>query len=441
MNTNLIKVYVSGDSTVGSLMEMSVQQGDINSRIVECEIYERKSDGKCGYVLTPYDVSTYNVLVVYEFTDENGVVQATPEYSCTSLGSNKVRFNIPNAPLVHTGIVDTQLKIYDVGTQAILNSATFKFEVLRTIGAGTAENDDIPILLQLISQVEELNNNVTQAEESRVNAENLRVQEFNGMKAEIATTVSNANSSIQTAIDAATAATNAATAAANLVPNQVLTDAVTATNNANTATTAANNAADAANTAAANANAAAEAIQGDISTHVNDKQNPHEVKYAQLADKPTLSTVATSGSYNDLTNTPTTNDLRDMLRDVFYPVGSIYQSVNNVDPSTFIGGTWQKIEGKFLLGSNSTYALGSTGGSATHTLTQNEMPVHRHVSPIADTSLTSYTISTNGRGITGTVYVQEGQAGFQPYGSNTGGGQPHNNMPPYEAVNIWKRTA
>jgi hypothetical protein len=61
-----------------------------------------------------------------------------------------------------------------------------------------------------------------------------------------------------------------------------------------------------------------------------------------------------------------------------YPVGSIYMSVNNVSPATFIGGTWEQLKDRFLLGAGSSYAAGSTGGAATHTLTTAQMPSHTH---------------------------------------------------------------
>ncbi len=50
-----------------------------------------------------------------------------------------------------------------------------------------------------------------------------------------------------------------------------------------------------------------------------------------------------------------------------YPVGSIYLSVNDTDPGTFIGGTWEQIKDRFLLAAGNTYAAGSTGGEETHT--------------------------------------------------------------------------
>lgn len=123
--------------------------------------------------------------------------------------------------------------------------------------------------------------------------------------------------------------------------------------------------------------------------------------------------------------------------DIVYPVGSIYMSVNAADPSKLFSGTaWEKLEGRFLLGSSSTYANGATGGEATHTLTTDEMPEHRH--SIA---------YPNAGGPYGDAAI------CYPEGSDTektwlaemcktqsaGGSAAHNNMPPYLVVNMWKR--
>ena len=122
------------------------------------------------------------------------------------------------------------------------------------------------------------------------------------------------------------------------------------------------------------------------------------------------------------------------LIDLIYPVGSIYMSVNNASPQTFFGGTWARIQDRFLLAAGSTYAAGGTGGSATHTLTINEMPNHGHV------------VGTEGGSVSKTTtYIAgaSGGAGARGEGStdNAGGGNAHNNMPPYLTVYMWKRTA
>lgn len=118
--------------------------------------------------------------------------------------------------------------------------------------------------------------------------------------------------------------------------------------------------------------------------------------------------------------------------DMVYPVGSIYMSVNNVDPSTVIGGTWEQIKDTFLLSAGDTYVGGATGGEATHKLTTNEMPSHNH-------SITTSQVGSGGDGWY-TAHIHANNNGTT-YTNNTGSGQAHNNMPPYLVVYMWKRTA
>ena len=77
-----------------------------------------------------------------------------------------------------------------------------------------------------------------------------------------------------------------------------------------------------------------------------------------------------------------------------YPVGSIYCSYGNTSPATLFGfGQWTKIEGRFLLGANSTYSLGSTGGEATVTLTVAQLPAHSHGASSASAGTHTHTLS------------------------------------------------
>lgn len=117
-----------------------------------------------------------------------------------------------------------------------------------------------------------------------------------------------------------------------------------------------------------------------------------------------------------------------------YPVGAIYMSVTEANPAALFGGTWERIGGRFLLGADSTYAAGSTGGEDAHTLTVDEMPKHNH-------DVDNLNASGNATPFM-TVQAQD-KMGF---GGNVktmyaGGGKAHNNMPPYLAVYMWKRTA
>lgn len=103
------------------------------------------------------------------------------------------------------------------------------------------------------------------------------------------------------------------------------------------------------------------------------------------------------------------------LLDLVYPVGSIYCSTKSTSPASLMGGTWSAISGKFLLGTNSTYTLGSTGGEATHTLTTNEMPTHKHtVNLVGD--------SSDWLGGSATTHVVKSDTSTVST-NNTGGGQ------------------
>lgn len=126
------------------------------------------------------------------------------------------------------------------------------------------------------------------------------------------------------------------------------------------------------------------------------------------------------------------------LLDLIYPIGSIYISVSSTDPGTIFGGTWEAFAtGKTLVGVDAAdtdfNASGKEGGSKTVTLTTDQIPEHNHALDRKG--------STTGSGF----YLPESNTGVTQYTfaytSNTGGNQPHNNMPPYITVYMWKRTA
>ena len=129
--------------------------------------------------------------------------------------------------------------------------------------------------------------------------------------------------------------------------------------------------------------------------------------------------------------------LSTLILEAVYPVGSIYMSVNSTSPATLFGGTWEAIQGKFLLGAyGNTYKAGTTGGEATHTLTTREMPNHNHAVYYPNAGADDHSAPGNyPDGPSDSTYYAVGS-----YTSSEGGGEAHNNMPPYLAVYIWKRT-
>lgn len=156
------------------------------------------------------------------------------------------------------------------------------------------------------------------------------------------------------------------------------------------------------------------------------------------------------------------SEIKTLVLNSFFPVGSIYMdATGNVNPNTQFGGTWVKIEEKFLLGSGTSKLIGTTGGEETVTLTTAELPEHYHDRgdmEIAGTfggagfpgwvgctgafsgSRGAYGLYAEGGAWTVNVNMQASR-NWTGTGTAVGENQAHNNMPPYEVVNIWKRTA
>lgn len=126
--------------------------------------------------------------------------------------------------------------------------------------------------------------------------------------------------------------------------------------------------------------------------------------------------------------------------DMFYPVGSYYETSNaSFDPNVTWGGTWVlETEGQVHVSAGANYDVGDTGGEATHTLTVNEMPHHRHDialygSGYSPQSVTRDCITTNAWSNRWSLVGD--------YMDGVGRNDAHNNMQPYIVVNRWHRTA
>lgn len=142
-----------------------------------------------------------------------------------------------------------------------------------------------------------------------------------------------------------------------------------------------------------------------------------------------------------------------------YPVGSIYMSTVSTNPATLFGfGTWEAMPaGRVLLAQGksswgTTYNAGSTDGEATHQLTVGELPQHTHTASTNTTGSHAHTYrtfyGTTGYGPDGSSdrekTINTGSSGNHTHTvtiNNTGSNQAHNNLQPYIAVYIWKRTA
>ena len=156
-----------------------------------------------------------------------------------------------------------------------------------------------------------------------------------------------------------------------------------------------------------------------------------------------------------------------------YPVGSIYMSMAETNPSVLFGfGTWEQVKGRFLLGAANSLKAGDIGGEATVTLTKAQTPAHTHTRGTMEIygALTERPCSSsaeilnskangafkstmNGDDLQWGVTVQTSGSSTHKNNlhefiasrnwtgetSSVGGGAAHNNMPPYLVVYIWKR--
>ncbi|KAA4221566.1 hypothetical protein F3D18_26470, partial [Bacteroides ovatus] len=119
------------------------------------------------------------------------------------------------------------------------------------------------------------------------------------------------------------------------------------------------------------------------------------------------------------------------LLDIFYRVGTIYESTKPDNPSTFMGGTWVRFgNGQVLVGVNESdtdfNTVNKTGGEKTHVLTEPELASHSHGQNVSTGS---------GPGIR-RDYQSDGSGAAYPQGistQNAGGNQAHNNLQPYVA--------
>lgn len=216
---------------------------------------------------------------------------------------------------------------------------------------------------------------------------------------------------------------------------------------------------------------------------------------SNVADGVELNDAVTVGQLNKKLSSAF--DQLNRLAGQLYPVGSIYMNINNVEPSAIFGGSWERMpSGRMLVNSGDGFNLGQVGGEKEHRLAEDEMPSHQHN---LNTNI-SFTVPNAGEHYhaIGTIIDNNGEFitsdsnrsmrnGFKlpesKYWTNWNGSkhnndrvqrsdnesynlftsinkqtstsnvskdinvntssigknQPHNNMPPYIVVNMWKR--
>ena len=285
---------------------------------------------------------------------------------------------------------------------------------------------------QLKADTEALKNAAVTAKTSAESARDSAISAKNSAS----TSATNASNSASSASASATTATTKASEAS--------ASASSASKSATSASTSASNASSSASSASASATSASSSAStattkaSEASTSANQAKGYRD-EAQQLANQFNPASILLS----------------------VYPVGSIYMSVNSTDPSSLFGGGWTRLKDRFLLAAGDTYAVNSTGGSATHTLTTSEMPSHSHtkgsmrIYGYVKSVMFGYTEDVNGPFSISSKYQEAWKTGSGSdqrtitFDTNTGGwsgstssvgsGSAHNNMPPYITVYVWKR--
>lgn len=124
-----------------------------------------------------------------------------------------------------------------------------------------------------------------------------------------------------------------------------------------------------------------------------------------------------------------------------YPIGSIYISTNATSPATLFGGNWDEIHGAFLFANSALHKAGEIGGEEEHVLKKKEIPIHYHDEYVGNDGGDG-SVPEGYYGFTSIAYISKNT--YWAKGSKTseaGGGQAHNNMPPYLSVYMWQRVS
>lgn len=184
--------------------------------------------------------------------------------------------------------------------------------------------------------------------------------------------------------------------------NDVAASTKTATAAANTATQQATAAAGSASTAATKAGEAEKSKTAAATSATNAKASEEASKnWAEEAKKAanTDTTVSIKGAPADAAATRALiEESLAAQRAEDYARIKFWASNDPTSPASFIGGTWERVEGEFIMGASSAYPVGTTGGSATHTQTVAEMPSHNHSGSTGSAGSHSHSAWTGGAG-------------------------------------------
>lgn len=171
---------------------------------------------------------------------------------------------------------------------------------------------------------------------------------------------------------------------------------------------------------------------------INEKINAVSNDLASFKTETDAKFMTTKKELTALINTTINNTINSI-----YPVGSVYTSLTDTNPGTFLKGTWEQFaQGRTLVGEGTgndgtdsqTFEINSTGGEYKHKLTVDEMPSHAHKLQFRG----GQNAQPNDPYAADKPMLQ-GSSAYGTNVDNTGGNGSHNNVQPYVTVYFWKR--
>jgi len=117
------------------------------------------------------DITDKRIFVSFKMNDDTSYV-----LEATILDSKSAEIILPTGVLSVEGKVNCQIALYDIGASRLTNAIGFYYLVVNDLSdAAVTPSDNVPILLELITDVENLETSITESEGLRVIAEGLRV--------------------------------------------------------------------------------------------------------------------------------------------------------------------------------------------------------------------------------------------------------------------------
>lgn len=184
----------------------------------------------------------------------------------------------------------------------------------------------------------------------------------------------------------------------------------------------------------------------------------------------TMKTAIDNLNSDVATNKTAIDNLKTQILEAVYPVGSVYVSItDSSNPADILGfGTWEALPAGYGLvaqgtataedGSTLTFTAGQKSGEFKHQLTVGESSKHTHRIALAKAGYPNtepqsilFLPGNTNQGINGTFsdrrvtgMYEDKKNGYyvdSEFIEATGNNQYHNNIPPYVACYLWKRTA